>query len=96
MSIVCRLIHTYLKLPHFTIFGRAHHQLLIVSAVTLFISYFRVKADISRAAAQYLVEHDIGKSEQEIREGIAVMIVGLPSPTRSVFNNAPNKRTLFV
>ena len=96
MSIVCRLIHTYLKLPHFTIFGRAPHQLLIVSILTLFISYFRVKADISRAAPQYLVEHNIGKPEEEIREGIKVIMVDLPSPTRSVFNNAPNKKTLFV
>ncbi|XP_040244662.1 uncharacterized protein [Aegilops tauschii subsp. strangulata] len=44
----------------------------------------RVKADISRAAAQYLIEHNIGKSEQEIREGISVMIVGLPSPTSNM------------
>lgn len=44
----------------------------------------RVKADISRAAAQFLIEHDIGKPEQEIREGITVMIVGLPSPTSNM------------
>ncbi|EMS61662.1 hypothetical protein TRIUR3_32611 [Triticum urartu] len=43
-----------------------------------------VKADISRAAAQYLVEHNIGKPEEEIREGIKVIMVDLPSPTSNM------------
>ncbi|XP_037480598.1 uncharacterized protein LOC119357945 [Triticum dicoccoides] len=43
-----------------------------------------VKADISRAAAQYLVEHNIGKPEEEIHEGIKVIMVDLPSPTSNM------------
>ncbi|XP_044457721.1 uncharacterized protein [Triticum aestivum] len=43
-----------------------------------------VKVDISRAAAQYLVEHNIGKPEEEIREGIKVIMVDLPSPTSNM------------
>ncbi|XP_044457711.1 uncharacterized protein [Triticum aestivum] len=43
-----------------------------------------VKADISRAAPQYLVEHNIGKPEEEIREGIKVIMVDLPSPTSNM------------
>ncbi|KAE8767493.1 hypothetical protein D1007_61115 [Hordeum vulgare] len=43
-----------------------------------------VKADISRAAAQYLIEHNIGKPEEEIREGINVKIMDLPSLTRTL------------
>jgi hypothetical protein len=54
---------------------------------TYIIDYYdsdRVKSDISCAAAQFLIEHNLGKPEKAIREGISVIIVDLPSPTSNM------------